>query len=251
MEWGRWYHQYGWKKFTRIVPVIEQQDYIERVSVMETNGAEVIFEGHDYSPHFYLDHYLSLGHMCSDRTKVKSIVRAHYLAMQQYTIPCFHPGIASHPEVYQKILDGIPPTDREIKPWLVCKTNHQTTKYPIILHETALGGSINYEFFKHIPKELVGNISYGPESYIHNNKDIGIPVGPHTVLDVFELINNCDLFVGNQSLPLALAAGLGKNRIVSEHPMFMNCTFHQENELGTYDTPAEELLAFVKRYVSF
>ncbi len=38
-----------------------------------------------------------------------------------------------------------------------------------------------------------------------------------------EIINGADMFIGNQSLPLAIALGLGKKCYVEETPIYPNC----------------------------
>lgn len=50
------------------------------------------------------------------------------------------------------------------------------------------------------------------------------------LMDLMGAISSCKLFIGNQSFPLSLAAGLRKKRIVEQALKYPNCTFGHEEE---------------------
>ncbi len=57
---------------------------------------------------------------------------------------------------------------------------------------------------------------YRSQRILRSRTDLGI-------LTLAEIINGCEVFIGNQSLPLAIAIGLGKKCYVEESPLYPNC----------------------------
>lgn len=55
-----------------------------------------------------------------------------------------------------------------------------------------------------------------------------------TLLEAAEIINASELFIGNQSCPLAIAHGLGKRVLIEVCPACPNCIFGREGEFTEY-----------------
>lgn len=55
-----------------------------------------------------------------------------------------------------------------------------------------------------------------------------------TLLEAAEIINASELFIGNQSCPLAIAHGLGKRVLIEVCPTCPNCIFGREGEFTEY-----------------
>lgn len=129
---------------------------------------------------------------------------------------------------------------KNIIPWLIADRLNVT--YPIIVHRTTrYHNNVNLKFLKHFRGDLycVG-FYHEVKPFIKQYQAKWLKA--KDLNELATIINSCQVFIGNQSTPLALAAGLGKNRLIEEcHPKnrlfkntpgdwWANCTFGSKNE---------------------
>ena len=114
-----------------------------------------------------------------------------------------------------------------ILPWLVA--DRQLTSYPIVIHRSArYRGPVDYSFLREITEEWY---CVGSEDERRPFEAIGArPIVTKDVRALAAVINSCDVFIGNQSLPLALAVGLGKRRMVEVNHRLPNVVFGGADE---------------------
>jgi len=172
------------KKFNWFMPLLKAQDYIKDVK---------IYEGEKYD--IDLDKYMNTTHL-NYMDKV-NIVDNHFIA-QGITPPKYEPWLKS---------EKIKGFDIVVSNSL---THHNKVDYNKLLKDKEfifLGLSeealmfekrVNYEF---------------PVSHFNVND----------ILQIAYFIDACSTFIGNQSLPLAIALGLGKKCLVEESIAWPNC----------------------------
>ena len=114
-----------------------------------------------------------------------------------------------------------------IAPWLIAGTS--PASYPIIVHRSArYHGFVDYSFLFEVTDELY---CVGSDEERRPFEAIGArPIVTRDVRELAAAINGCAVFIGNQSLPLALAAGLGKRRMIEESDRLPNTTFGVPDE---------------------
>ena len=116
----------------------------------------------------------------------------------------------------------------EISPWLVADSSPET--YPIVVHRSPrYHGAVDYAFLLEVTDELY---CVGTAEERAPFEAIGArPLVTKDVRDLATVIASCGVFIGNQSLPLALAAGLGKPRMVEESDRLPNASFGGPDEV--------------------
>jgi len=174
-------------KFNWLIPLLAIQPYIHKVE---------IYQGQKY------DMDLDKIHTTSHLTKGNkvSIVENNFIAQN----------------VDFQLWDGLPwlrshYTDLRTTSSLFANSKfyHNDTVDWCYLLETGSGFTGTFSEFVGF-KKRVGKTQIG---FLETN----------TALDLLALINGCNTFYGNQSLPLAIALGLGKKCFVEESPIYPNC----------------------------
>jgi hypothetical protein len=124
---------------------------------------------------------------------------------------------------------GLTPPD-VIEPWLVAAP--LDAHYPVVVHRSPrYHGPVDYGFLASVDAGDLFCVGY-PEEAAYFQSTFSATYLPTPTFDrLASIINAAGLFVGNQSSPLAIAAGLGKNRMIEEFPICRNCTFGHENEV--------------------
>jgi len=183
--------QHWEEQFKWLMPLIQHQEYIEEVK---------IYNGEKYD--IDLDEYMNTTHLTPHDTV--NIVDNHFIAQGEPLIP------------YQ--------------PWL-------TTMYKINLSKTIVANSSNHHNNVDYKKLLkISEFHFvGTETEIAAfSKRCGRKFPSCVVNNALELANiisGCETFIGNQSLPLAIALGLGKNCLVEQSPLYPNCIMGNYNKL--------------------
>lgn len=107
-------------------------------------------------------------------------------------------------------------------------------KIDIVVHRSfryiARKDYLMFEFLKKINKQYnVYCIGYDAEAA--RFKGMGIKhIKTSHIDELIAVINSCKVYIGNQSGPLAIAAGLGKNRLMEECPYLRDCYLNCPNE---------------------
>jgi hypothetical protein len=134
---------------------------------------------------------------------------------------------------------GVPPHPRE-EPWLTVPRPRKVAR--VLLHRSARYHNWAfpwprvYEKYKR-EAAVVGT----PEEH----RDFCAYLGPlpyvptPTFLDLSEAVAGCELFVGNQSAPMAVALGLGKLLVQEVCLMIPNCFWERRNAVYGYDAHVE------------
>ena len=114
-----------------------------------------------------------------------------------------------------------------IAPWLTARNPSMT--YPIVIHRSHhYHGAVDYSFLLDVREKLY---CVGSAEERRPFEAIGArPLVTNDVRELAEVINGCGVFIGNQSLPLAIAAGLGKPRMIEESDRLPNCDFGSQAE---------------------
>ena len=114
-----------------------------------------------------------------------------------------------------------------ISPWLVA--DKLPASYPIVIHRSfRYHGCVDYSFLQEFADELY---CVGSAEERTPCEDIGArPIVTKDARALAAAINSCSVFIGNQSLPLAIAAGLGKRRMVEESEHLPNASFGGSDE---------------------
>jgi GT2 family glycosyltransferase/spore maturation protein CgeB len=121
----------------------------------------------------------------------------------------------------------------EIASWLVAAETGPSA--PIVVHRSPrYRGPVDYSFLE----GLEGRLScVGSESERAPFEAIGArPLVTDGVDALAGVIRKCGVFIGNQSLPLALAAGLGAWRMIEESPELPNVALGDDRELVLTDS---------------
>jgi SAM-dependent methyltransferase len=119
------------------------------------------------------------------------------------------------------------------KPWL-CVDRATLTDRPVLVHRSARWQNPQFPWNRvmelHANRAAFIGLKSEYEDFVN---DFGeLPYFPvEDLLDMARLIAGCRLFVGNQSLPYALAAGMHKDSLLEVWPMGPNCRFPRTNAL--------------------
>jgi len=176
-------HDIWVERFQWLIPLLRRQPYIEHVKVWEGEPYEVD-----------LDDYMKTTHLTKgDRV---SIVDNHFIAQGFEPVP--------------------------YNPWLhACGMSR--------LNATIVANSNNH----HDPELDWRKYIKGNELFVGTEKEADEfadrcehrlrNIVCENALQLAEIIKGAEIFMGNQSLPLAIALGLGKRCLVEETPLYPNC----------------------------
>jgi spore maturation protein CgeB len=114
-----------------------------------------------------------------------------------------------------------------MSPWLTA--DNPPAAYPVVLHRSYhYHGVVDYSFLLDFREKLY---CVGADEERRPFEAIGAkPLVTRDVRELAAVVNRCGVFIGNQSLPLALAIGLGKRRMIEESDRLPNCTFGAPEE---------------------
>jgi hypothetical protein len=173
-----WTHH---EKFMSLRSFLERQPYINEV--------------HMYGHPNYIEDKFFVNLDCFKEVEPATtthLVRAHYLG-----------------------LNMTPPV--EIEPWLVARTAER--RYPVVIHRSPRyrDPDVSYTFLKEINPKSIFCVGYGYEVDDLLKTVNATWLETPTVDAMATIINSCDVFIGNQSSPYALATGLGKCRMLERH----------------------------------
>ncbi len=134
---------------------------------------------------------------------------------------------------------GVPPHPRE-EPWLTVPRPRQVAR--VLLHRSHRYHNWAFPWQKVYEK-------YGREATVlgtpDEHRDFCAYFGPlpyvptPTFLDLAEVIAGCELFVGNQSAPMAVALGLGQRLVQEVCLMIPNCFWERRNAVYGYGADVE------------
>lgn len=125
---------------------------------------------------------------------------------------------------------GLYPPKEYDAPWLEAGSYK---KYIIVNRSVRYRAKVDYSFLKGFPD--VRYVGFESHSFMNS---LGIKhLKTRSFEELADIINSCKVFIGNQSSPLALAVGFGKNRLIEECPWWPNCTFDHLNEYKLTNNP--------------
>lgn len=130
--------------------------------------------------------------------------------------------------------------NHELTPWFVAK--EPDIQRDIVVHRSFRyrNPRVNWDFLNNFVGRVYCVGSRHEAQFFKQWKVKWVPT--KNIDDLAMVINSAKVFIGNQSTPLAIAAGLGKNRLIEEatgHPnwardtnpaWWINCTFSRDNE---------------------
>ena len=129
---------------------------------------------------------------------------------------------------------GLPPHSQE-QPWLTIPSPRKVAR--VLFHRSPRYHNWAFPWHKVYAK-------YGKEAAVvgtpDEHRDFCSYLGPlpyvptPTFLDLAEVIAGCELFVGNQSAPMAIALGLGIPLVQEVCLMIPNCFFERRNAVYGY-----------------
>ena len=125
---------------------------------------------------------------------------------------------------------------QEFSPWLVADS--VATTYPIVIHRSPrYHGAVDYSFLLDRAEALY---CVGSEEERAPFEAIGArPLITRDVHALAAVIKSCAVFIGNQSLPLALSAGLGMPRMIEESDRLPNVSFGGPDECVLTNSASE------------
>lgn len=135
-------------------------------------------------------------------------------------------------------------------PWLTVKEPVSFPNYPIICHRTPRYRNEDFPWAKICEEHRDKMMFVGTEEEHLNFSGFLAPHKiPHfktkNLLHLARVVAGAKVFIGNQSSPLAIALGLGKNVIVEEWPLNANCRIERDNAIyvmnGDVDVPKKWL----------
>jgi hypothetical protein len=181
------------KQFNWLMPLIKAQPYIEDVKIH--NGEPIDMD---------LDKYMDTTHLTAYDTV--NIVDNHFIA-QGIKPPPYAPWLTCNREGF------------EVYTIVANSDNHHDDKvdYTTILKD------INFLFVGTFAEITAFKSRTGITDFLYQV--------PGDALHLAEIINACTHFIGNQSLPLAIALGLGKKCYVEQSPLYPNCIMGNYNRL--------------------
>ncbi len=106
------------------------------------------------------------------------------------------------------------------KKWLT--VGHKRIASKIVANSDNHHDNIDYHNILKGDELFVGTEKEAME-FFHRSKVLLKNYVASDALELAEIINGADMFIGNQSLPLAIALGLGKKCYVEETPIYPNC----------------------------
>lgn len=132
-------------------------------------------------------------------------------------------------------------------PWLVAKKIDAS--FPVLVHHTCRYNNpgVDYSFLNRVAKGDLYCIGYPEEADMLVQSFGAKWIRTATMDDLAAVIDACGVYVGNQSSPLAIAVGLGKNRLVQRAPFLNNCNFGHSNE-HTLTGNARENWSLLRKY---
>jgi hypothetical protein len=174
------------ERFNWLMPLINAQDYIEEVKIWDGEPFDVD-----------LDDYMNTTHLTKG-DKV-NIVDNHFIGQGQS--PIKYEKWLSVKDRFSKITDAM-----EV---VANSSNHQdlSVDYSMVIsgNETFVGTTHEWKAFVN-----------------RGGKRLRSPLCKDA-LELADIIAKANVFIGNQSLPLAIALGLGKKCYVEESPLYPNC----------------------------
>jgi len=143
----------------------------------------------------------------------------------------------------------------ECNEWLYTDITKIYNEYPIVINRTERYNNINFPWqeivdtyfnkiiFVGLPNEYNRfKNSYGKVKYIESK----------TLLDLFQIISGCKIFIGNQSFPYSLAEGLKKNCVQETDTWVGNCQYFRHNSYIIKDGKEysfEKIDKFINKYI--
>lgn len=156
-----------------------------------------------------------------------------------------HTGPQNFRSIFRLHLEAFNTDYPEDQPWLKVDQAIEIPGRPIVVNRTQRYHN-EYVSMWQILKEhedkcvFIGTVEeyQAFRSFIHPLTNI-----PHyptaTLLDAARVIAGCKVFVGNQSCPMAIAIGLGKNIVQESWPLNENCRFKRSNIIYLRRYPVE------------
>lgn len=139
----------------------------------------------------------------------------------------------------------------ETKPWLTVKEPVKFSKYDIVVARTPRYRNPKFPWDKLVKKYGDRMIFVGTQDELDNFNGFAAPkkivrFRTDNLLDVARAIAGAKVFIGNQSAPLAIAHGLGKNVVVEEWELNANTYLNRPGAIysrqGDVDIPEAWLL---------
>jgi len=143
----------------------------------------------------------------------------------------------------------------ECNEWLYTDISKVYNEYPIVINRTERYNNVNFPWqeivdtyfnkiiFVGLPNEYNRfKNSYGKVKYIESK----------TLLDLFQIISGCKIFIGNQSFPYSLAEGLKKNCVQETDTWVGNCQYFRHNSYIIKDGKEysfEKIDKFINKYI--
>lgn len=122
---------------------------------------------------------------------------------------------------------GLPLYEGWDSPWLTGSALSDGP--PVVVNRTSrYRGHADYTFLQDIRGVRIVGCPREGQDLLYTG---GIYQATHEFEGLVDVINNCRVFVGNQSSPLAVAAGLGKTRMLEQSHRYPDCTFGHDNEV--------------------
>lgn len=112
--------------------------------------------------------------------------------------------------------------------WLHVSPNK---KFEVIFARSTRHRELNFpwiNFKRRFPNAVFTGIETEHADFVNNFGEIPF-YKAHDFLDLAQIIAGCDLFIGNQSLPYAIAEGLKVNRIQETSNLIPNCIFNNQH----------------------
>ena len=132
---------------------------------------------------------------------------------------------------------GLSPQECQTK-WLHLPSNSTLKSPPVLMHRSNRWNNPKFPWPKVVSKYRENAAFVGlPEEHENFSRAYGeikyLPV--QDFLELAQLIDSCKLFIGNQSLPYAIAEGLKKSALLEVWPEGPNCIFNRLNVIYIYD----------------
>lgn len=129
--------------------------------------------------------------------------------------------LESHFLVHNLPVPSLEEINNEIIPWLIA--DKLNTEIPIVVHRTnRYRDNVDWSFLKKFKGKIVC-VGFKKEALPFVRQYKARWLKTDDIDELAMVINSAQVFIGNQSTPLALAIGLGKSRMVEE---FKNINYH-------------------------
>lgn len=134
----------------------------------------------------------------------------------------------------------------ENEPWLVCKESREIEGRPIIVNRTPRYHNPKFPWGALIAQHghRMAFVGLKPEydEFCKLNTAVKVPwVKTDTLMELAAVVNGSKVFIGNQSTPLAIALGIGKNAIAEIWIQNANVVLRRNNFIcvknGTFSIP--------------